>query len=354
MSEAYLLFGPEEGKKQDWIIEKKKEILSLHPDSEVVLLFTFETDAETLADALSSSSLFSSYKLVFLKNFDDVKKGPLLNELIKYLKKDEEDSVLIITSNEVSSKKFPTELTSLIKKENLIAFYEMKEDEKKYYVTNLFRREGFKITPEATTMILSLVENNTLEIRTFCYPVIDYFAKKDEKIIDEEDVSKFLAHTREETPQTLFAHIANCDLQGAEASLAKILTTRSDGAIATLSALGKSFRMLEDLHVQVKTNTLFNAFKQVGSLKTSPFDFKGIFNPNDQATYSKALKKYSEKDCDEIIRYLEMMDAEVRKAPQEMVKTILECMLYTIIINKGKQTTIKLERELMDDSFSYI
>ena len=86
MSEAYLLFGPEEGKKQDWIIEKKKEILSLHPDSEVVLLFTFETDAETLADALSSSSLFSSYKLVFLKNFDDVKKGPLLNELIKYLK----------------------------------------------------------------------------------------------------------------------------------------------------------------------------------------------------------------------------------------------------------------------------
>ena len=72
MSEAYLLFGPEEGKKQDWIIEKKKEILSLHPDSEVVLLFTFETDAETLADALSSSSLFSSYKLVFLKNFDDV------------------------------------------------------------------------------------------------------------------------------------------------------------------------------------------------------------------------------------------------------------------------------------------
>ena len=112
--------------------------------------------------------------------------------------------------------------------------------------------------------------------------------------------------------------------------------------------------MLEDLHVQVKTNTLFNVFKQVGSLITSPFDFKGIFNPNDQATYSKALKKYSEKDCDEIIRYLEMMDAEVRKAPQEMVKTILECMLYTIIINKGKQTTIKLERELMDDSFSYI
>ena len=82
MSEAYLLIGPEEGKKQDWIIEKKKEILSLHPDSEVGLLFTFETDADTLADALSSSSLFSSFKLVFLKNFDDVKKLSISSSIV--------------------------------------------------------------------------------------------------------------------------------------------------------------------------------------------------------------------------------------------------------------------------------
>ena len=354
MSETYLLFGPEEGKKQDWLIEKKKEIIESYPDAEQILLFTFETTPDEITDALNSSSLFSSSKIVLLKSFDDIKKGALVNALIKYLKNPTDDSFLFLISSENSSKRFPTELTSLIKKENIIAFYEMKEDEKKYYITTLFKKEGFKITAEAVTLILSLVENNTLEIRTFCYPVIDFFAKKSEKIINEDDVSKFLAHTREETPATLFSHIANCDLSSAIASLTRIMTTRTDGAISTLTSLGKSFRMVEDLHIRLKENRPYEAFKQVGSLKTSPFDFKGIYNPNDQAIYLKAVKNYNYSECDKIISYLEMLDAEIRKAPQEMVKTMLECMLYTIIVNKGLESTIKLERELMDNSFSYI
>ena len=354
MSEAYLLFGPEEGKKQDWIIEKKREILTSYPDAEQILLFTFETTPDELTEALNSSSLFSSSKIVLLKSFDDIKKGPLVSSLVSYLKNPSDDSFLFLISSESSVKKFPAELTNQLKKENIIAFYEMKEDEKKYYVTTLFKREGFKITAEAVSLILSLVENNTLEIRTFCYPVIDFFAKKLEKIITEDDVSKFLAHTREETPSTLFAHIANCDLPSAIASLNRIMTTRSDGAISTVSALGKSFRMLEDLHIRLKENRPYEAFKLVGSLKTSLFDFKGIYSPNDQAIYSKGVKNYTYSECDKIIAYLEMMDAEIRKAPQEMVKTMLECMIYTIIINKGLETTIKLERELMDNSFRYI
>ena len=99
MSEAYLLFGPEEGKKQDWINEKKREILKSYPDAEQILLFTFETTPEVLTDALNSSSLFSSSKIVQLKSFDDVKKGALVNALIKYLKNPSDDSFLFIISS---------------------------------------------------------------------------------------------------------------------------------------------------------------------------------------------------------------------------------------------------------------
>ena len=118
MSEAYLLFGPEEGKKQDWINEKKREILKSYPDAEQILLFTFETTPEVLTDALNSSSLFSSSKIVQLKSFDDVKKGALVNALIKYLKNPSDNSFLFIISSENSVRKFPAELTALIKKEN--------------------------------------------------------------------------------------------------------------------------------------------------------------------------------------------------------------------------------------------
>ena len=128
MSEAYLLFGPEEGKKQDWINEKKREILKSYPDAEQILLFTFETTPEVLTDALNSSSLFSSSKIVQLKSFDDVKKGALVNALIKYLKNPSDDSFLFIISSENSVRKFPSELTALIKTENTVAFYEMIED----------------------------------------------------------------------------------------------------------------------------------------------------------------------------------------------------------------------------------
>ncbi|MGN0906105.1 MAG: DNA polymerase III subunit delta [Bullifex sp.] len=354
MNDAYILFGPEEGKKQDWLNEKKKAVLSAHPDLETVLLFTFETGPDELLDALQSASLFSSYRLVLLKNFNDVKKGPLLNALIKALKSDDDGTTLIITSEEVSQKRFPSELTALFDKDHLIPFYEMRDDEKKYYVQNLFRRENFRITPDAVTLILSLVENNTLELRTFCYPVIDFFAKRSDRTISGDDISSFLAHTREETPSTLFAYMADGNLQGAVASADRMLMMKNDGGIGTVSALGKYFRVLENLHELTLNMSLRDAFRQAGSLKTSPFDYKGVFNLNDQQSYAKALKRYSPDDTDRIITLLEEADAEVRKSPQEMLKTTLETLLYTIIVSKGRKTSLTLERELMDDSFSNI
>ncbi len=354
MNDAYILFGPEEGKKQDWLNEKKKAVISAHPDAETVLLFTFETGPDELLDALQSASLFSSYRLVLLRSFNDVKKGPLLNALIKFLKSDSEGTTLIITSDEVSQKRFPAELTALFDRDHLIPFYEMRDDEKKYYVQNLFRRENFKVEPEAVSLILSLVENNTLELRTFCYPVIDFFAKRAERTINADDISAFLSHTREETPSTLFSYIADGNLQGAVASNARMLMMKNDGGFATVSALGKYFRVLEDLHSLSRNMSLRDAFRQAGSLKTSPFDYKGVFNLNDQQSYTKALRRYTPEDTDRIIALLEDADADIRKCPQEMVKTVMETLLYTIIVSKGRSTSLKLERELMDDSFSNI
>ena len=354
MNDAYILFGPEEGKKQDWLTEKKKEVLGAHPDAETVLLFTFETGPDELLDALQSASLFSSYRLVLLKNFNDVKKGPFLNALVKFLKSDSDGTTLIMVSDEVSQKRFPAELTSALDKSRIIPFYEMRDDEKKYYVQTLFRKENFRIEAEAISLILSLVENNTLELRTFCYPDIDFFAKRSERTITTDDISAFLAHTREETPSTLFAYIADGNLQGAISSADRMLLMRNDGGIGTVSALGKYFRVLEDLHSLTRNMSLRDAFRQAGSLKTSPFDYKGVFNLNDQQSYTKALRRYGAEDTDRIIALLESADAEVRKTPPEMLKVTLETLLSVIIRSKGKVTPITLEREFMDDSFSHI
>ena len=70
---VFLLLGPEEGEKSEFIKREKNKILSLYPDAEDYVFFGGDEDGG-ISSALSQSSLFSSYRFVVLKHYENVKK----------------------------------------------------------------------------------------------------------------------------------------------------------------------------------------------------------------------------------------------------------------------------------------
>lgn len=349
---AVLLLGPEEGEKQDWIDREKKKLLSEYPDLEISLFFAFETDGGDVMEALSGGSLFSSHHLVIIKHFEDAKKtSPLVKQLAAYLKEPSEDSHLFIVS-ELTSYSLPQEIVKCFPKDKVITFWELDETKKRNYLRNFFRQEGFGISDAAITTILSLVENNTRELRSWCTQLAIFFhSEKEKRTIEEDDINRFLTHTREEDGYTLFNAVGNGDLAKAEGIIGRILSSDQKAGIPVIAALMRQFRVLESYMQLRKSDGEDYALSNAQAISTSAvgYDSKGI-KRKDQPLFRKAASIYSLQDCGRIILLLEEADASIRKAPQEQQQIELELLVHTIIEGHGKATPLALERELMDDS----
>jgi len=352
-----LLLGPEEGEKQEWIDREKAELKRQYPDLEIVLIFAFESDGSDVAEALGGSSLFSSHTLVILKHFEEAKKGsPLMKVIAEAAKNPNEESHLFIVSSGTAYT-IPAEITKAIPKENQITFWELFENKKKEWVRNYFSKQGLQINEEATELLLDLIENNTAEMRSYCSQLSLFFTLKgDKKTITEEDISTYLAHTKEEDGYTLFGHMAEGNLERSLGALDRIFTTDPRASIGVLAALQRQFRLLESFLMLRKELGEEGAFAEAQALPSGAvaYEVKGIKSKRDKTTFKNAASRFSLEDTDNILSYLDRMDLEVRKASADQQKLTLEVIIYTILIGKGKETTLKLQRELMENSFSNI
>ena len=63
----YILLGPEEGQKSDWLENEKKRVLKEHPDAEIFQIYVGDDKGDDLDAALSQPSLFSSFRFVIIK-----------------------------------------------------------------------------------------------------------------------------------------------------------------------------------------------------------------------------------------------------------------------------------------------
>ena len=88
-------------------------------------------------------------------------------------------------------------------------------------------------------------------------------------------------------------------------------------------------------------------------MSTSAVEIKGIKTSRDKQTFRTAAANYTYCDVRNIILYLDEMDTRVKTAGSDDVGLTLELMIFTIIVNKGKVTAIRLQSELFDNSLSH-
>ena len=99
----HILLGPEEGLKADWLNEEKKRVLAEHPDAEVHLIFVGDDKGEDLDSILSQPSLFSSFRFVIIKQYENrTGKDTFDKALISFLASGITDAEFVILSTEKS------------------------------------------------------------------------------------------------------------------------------------------------------------------------------------------------------------------------------------------------------------
>jgi DNA polymerase-3 subunit delta len=236
---SLLFLGPEIGEKQDAINGIQRDLEKQYGDpAEKTSFYAGETPVNTMVSVLRNGSLFASSRLFFIKNAEIIKKKDETELLASYMASPQDDTTLILLSEATSLDK---KLEKAIKPADKRIFWELFENKKQEWVTNFFRREGFRITPDGIETVLELVENNTESLRRECSRLCLFLDKA--QPVGEAEVEKWLSHTREESAFTLFARLSEGDLSRSLETLHTLLGAK-ESPQAILGALAWCFRTL--------------------------------------------------------------------------------------------------------------
>ena len=332
----YLFCGPEIGLRNDAVDAVKTALKKKYGSSDEFLYYAADTRVEDVVSQLRTESLFTPATCIVVRGAESIKKKEeiaLLGDWIASVtpsaknKSPSDSSVLVLVSDELS---VDSKLEKLVPKENKKQFWEMFDDRKEEWLHAFFRKNGYTLEPDAASVILDMVENNTEALRTECSRFFLYFPKG--HVVTSDDVEQNLAHNREESAFTLFDAMADGSLpcekrfENALAILQKILLTKNNNAVMLLAGLASCFRRLSVWHSIHAGGAYVDDF----TLKTSGFGGKTI-----RAQYARASRLWSGGQCMAIIALLSKTDMDIRTAGNAFVETQLTLLLYEIIIKRG-------------------
>jgi len=318
----WLLLGPEQGQKQDFLADLRDKLTKQFKEApEVHKFYAFETPFGEVLSLLQNGDLFAAHKLVLIQNADEYKKAD--NDLIKaYAKKPAAESTLVLLSDETKAET----LTRAIPKDQTKVFWEMFENQKKGWVLHHFKEIGLNLSPEAAEFFLEMVDNSTDQIRLEAQKLLAFFERG--SAVTLEDLETYLVHTKEENVFTLFERITAGDFPRALEVLKKILSSKETEGIGLLGGLTWQFKNL--LAYQVKMRERMSSDEAFSALK--------VFGKKAQANLQVGARHYHLTDLQAILILTADFDQRLRLYRTEHHGLLLELYLYYVILKKGRPT----------------
>ncbi len=319
---SYLLLGPEEGEKSAFIDDLKKQIAAEDPACETSTFYPYETEISSVVGMMRNGSLFASKKLVILRNAELIKRddAALLGD---YLKSPGKDVTLVLVSSGME-KDIAKAISSAVPKERRKMFWELFENQKRSWLASYFARQQMEVTPEATELILELVENNTREMKSACDQLALFFGPG--SCISVDEVDTFIFHSKEENVFTLFGKIGQHDFSGAVESLRKLL----------LSGEGNPIQLYAGLLWQFKRLLSLSSWTDVQYSPEEACNRVGIRGKRNQGNFIEANRNFTTAELKRIVVLIARFDALVRETRTDMHGLLMELFLYYVIIKKGE------------------
>jgi len=312
---CYLFTGPEIGERQDAIQKIRSELTKQYGTApEEQSFYASETAVSDIVSVLRNGSLFSDARLILIKNAESIKKKEDIELLGGYIAQPQEDTTLILVSDEIAIDK---KLEAVIPKEQKKIFWELFENRKTEWVSSFFKRAGFQIQPDAVETILELVENNTEALRQECSRLTLFL---DTHVpVSAELVEQYLAHTRQESAFSLFSQIAQGDREKSLEILHTLLDSK-ESPQAIIAGLTWSFRKLADYLALVNTGQL------------NDFELKkiGLASSRVQRDYKEAAKRYTPRSTMRALALLAEWDIQLRSMGTALQSILIDIYLLKI------------------------
>lgn len=316
-----LLLGPELGEKEDFITSLRKRLDKASDGSlEVNKYFAFETPLEQVIGGLRNGNLFASHALAIVRNAESIKGKGAVAALKTFIKNPPDGATLLLVSD---AYKVDRTLTTAVPKQSTKVFWELFEDKKRTWIANYFRQAGKSIADGGVDLILEMVPNDTLSMRTECANLCFHY--EDQREISLDDLDAFLVHGRGETVYSLFDALLGRDLESSLEILQKILLSGEANASQVTGGLYRQFSALRSLA----------AARSQGLPAEQLFRDLRILGKKRQAAYQRGLRSYSEDEVGDIIVLLADLDRRLRDGRADVHTIMLEHMVYRIIEQSG-------------------
>lgn len=318
---TYLYLGPELGERSDAVDALRSSLAAEGGGApEEHSFYAGETRLGDLLSLLMNASLFSSRRLITVKNAEVIKKKDEVDLLVQYIASPAEDTVLILVSDETSVDR---RLEEAVPKDAKRVFWELFEDRKTEWVASFFRREGFRLSPDAVDSILELVENNTDALRRECGRLVLFLNPS--KVVEAEDVEGLLAHTREESAFTLFARIADGDLPKAVETLHTLLGAK-ESPVQIFAGLSWCFKRLGD----------YVALADAGRINDFELRRVGIASKRAQRDYAAAAKRYDAAAVARCTSLIAEFDVTLRASGAALETILMDVFLCKLVAGRGR------------------
>lgn len=322
----YLYSGPEFGERDDAVSAIKDSLQKKFSSCEFYSYYAVETPIADAMQKLYGASLFSEATCVIFHGAEQIKKKEDIQKIADWAKGAGESSVLILVSDEISC---DAKLEKIVAKECRRQFWEMFDEQKIPWLKNYFSKNGYSIENDACEEILDLVENNTQALKNECSRFFVCFPPGAK--ITVENVDSLIEHGREESAFTLFDAMADGAkspserLEGALGILQKIRLSKDSSSVMIISGLSYCFRRL----------SAWYALKIAG--KTDDFSLKtsGFASKKSRRQYSSAERVWNYGQSAAICALLSETDMQIRSGGAGLEDTLLQMLLYEIIMKRG-------------------
>lgn len=317
---TYLLLGPEEGQKSEFIESLRVQLRTAHPN--LVEEYKYRADDKTVSDLLSliqNGSLFSEALFVLYADVDLLRKEDV-KTLAAYIRDPNPNCLLVLTSLAI---KVDELLLGAIPKDGQKIFYELFESQRRGWLINYFRNQGCPLSEDAADFFIEMVGNTTDQLRAEADRVLLFVEKG--TTLNLQFLEEYLQHQREESPFTLFHALLERRLDASLEILDKI----------SLSGEGQLTGLMILLTRQWRTFYQYISMREKGAPEDTCFQNLKIFVRRQKDSYKKASQSFSVHDCERIYRLTQEFDLAVRQAGATEKKVYLEYYLY-LVHSKGK------------------
>lgn len=337
----YLFSGPEFGERNDAVSAVKEQLKKKYGSLEEYLYYYVETSVDSALEMLQTESLFSACTCVVYRGAEGIKKKDEIEELSKWIeslgfdgkKEGRQSSVLILVSDEISC---DSKLEKLIPKENRKQFWEMFDNRKVPWIKDYFKKNGFIIDDDACEEILDLVENNTEALKAECSRFFVCFPQGSR--ITVQNVEELITHNRSESAFTLFDAMSDIALapekrlENALSILQKLRLSKESSPVVIIAGLSFCFRRLFTWH------SLISEYGGVPDEFTCKKN--GFTSKKSRTQYSQAQKIWNLGQTAAIQALLSSTDMEIRSGGTNVEETLLELMIYSIVVKKGARPSV--------------